>query len=347
METNSISQASKVEIESAKRIKDAHQRVEDEEKGSTQAIDEIRDKFQHQYITENLRQEASMEAQRLKGYEELRDLNRNQQGELRRMRSQGETDLDRLRAYYKNQMQKEHFDETEKLNAMRSQTHRILESERKTGEMQEWEIRDKNNERLQELRRTGENTASSISTTNQNELKQIRENYQAEKERVIGLMEQSYAHTAQSSADLLKTFKEFTDSEIQKTRQENASQLARYASKQQDPFYKMMDMNAKLEDFGDKYVLTATVPKYEQEHLFATIKGNNIVISGRRRNEERQDLGNGHFQSSSSYQSYQESFPLTWPVEAALLSKSFDGDTVIVSVPKKNEFAQTLPKHKA
>jgi hypothetical protein len=74
-----------------------------------------------------------------------------------------------------------------------------------------------------------------------------------------------------------------------------------------------------------------------------TLKGDNLVLSGTRRNEEKVELSPGHTQGTASYQSYSESFPLPFPVEARQLSKTFDGDMLIATIPKKNQYAFEKP----
>src|SRR5262249_35828266 len=66
------------------------------------------------------------------------------------------------------------------------------------------------------------------------------------------------------------------------------------------------------------------------------------------RNEEKLELDHGASASTSAYQSFSQSFPLSYPVQAKQLRKDFDGDELIVTVPKMPEYAnrpvKTLPK---
>jgi HSP20 family molecular chaperone IbpA len=106
-----------------------------------------------------------------------------------------------------------------------------------------------------------------------------------------------------------------------------------------------MEIGANLHDAGDRYVLTATVPEHEQAHVSVALKGDQIIVQGYRRNEEKLELRDGQTRSSNAYQSYSESFPLPWPVEGKLLTRHFEGDRLVVTVPKKNEFAFSKAKY--
>jgi HSP20 family molecular chaperone IbpA len=123
-------------------------------------------------------------------------------------------------------------------------------------------------------------------------------------------------------------------------RADTAEKLSAYSTRQKDPFYKMKDVEAKVYDTGDTFMLVATVPEHEQQHISVTIRGNQLALTGYRRNEEKMEIGPGRGKSTSSFQSFSESFPLSGPVDSKLLSKSFDGDKLIVTVPKKPEFTE-------
>jgi HSP20 family molecular chaperone IbpA len=101
----------------------------------------------------------------------------------------------------------------------------------------------------------------------------------------------------------------------------------------------MMDTGAQLTDQGEYYELRAKVPEYEQEHVSALIRGNQLVLQGSRSDNERIDLAPGRMKNSSAYQTFQETFPLPWPVDGKRMTREFVGDVMIVRVPKNNQYA--------
>ena len=94
----------------------------------------------------------------------------------------------------------------------------------------------------------------------------------------------------------------------------------------------------KLVEKQDHFLLTALVPEHEQKKIQVIIRGNELVLSGQRKNQEKIELSQGHSRSTSSYQSFHESLPLTYPVDELRLSKRFEGDLLIVEIPKRNSF---------
>ena len=131
--------------------------------------------------------------------------------------------------------------------------------------------------------------------------------------------------------------------QLNQLRADTSQKLAAYQDRQGDPFYKLKDIDADLREERDRFVLTATIPPHEQDHVSVSVSGNNLIVSGTRRNEEKLDLGPGRSKSSASYQTYQESFPLPWPVDRNLLTREFQGDRLVVTVPKASQFFKKDP----
>ncbi len=100
----------------------------------------------------------------------------------------------------------------------------------------------------------------------------------------------------------------------------------------------MQDMDAELQEYDHEFVLTATIPEHERKGLAVSVRGNEVVLSGNRRSSEKLDLGPGRVQNTSSFQTFSESFPINWPVDARSLTREFDGDQLIVRIPKKKTY---------
>ncbi|NDD91741.1 Hsp20/alpha crystallin family protein, partial [bacterium] len=85
----------------------------------------------------------------------------------------------------------------------------------------------------------------------------------------------------------------------------------------------------------DAFILTAKVPTHEHENIKAQVQGNQIVISGTRRNEDQVKMGEGRQRSTASFQNFRETFPIDWPVEANSMLREADGDRLVFTFPKK------------
>jgi HSP20 family molecular chaperone IbpA len=331
--------AENAEKEASKRIQAAETNARKFETEQEQKSSYVRDQYQKQFVSEEAHQEALYEAQRLKGYQNLKDLLRSQTEEINKTRQEGDARLNNLRNYYRDTKYSTEQHGTQDLKDLELNNQQNLEYTRKTG-----------NENLNDLSAENIKNTSVLATQYENKQLQLKKEQQQELDR-----KQATGHTANQLAEgkfqeqfekLNATHKEqiqrlegFATKQIQEIRQDTADKLATYKTRQNDPFYKMMDLGAKLEENDDSFILRLNVPAYEQKSFSATIKGENLVVMGQRRNEESLDLGNGVTQGTASFQSYHESIPLSWPVDSNRLTKEFKGDTVTIRVPKKNKYA--------
>src|SRR5690606_723366 len=78
---------------------------------------------------------------------------------------------------------------------------------------------------------------------------------------------------------------------LQHLRESTSHKLSAYEDRQSDPFYRLVDIDADLFEDHDAFVLTAKIPVHERDHISVTVRDNEIVLSGYRRNEESLDRG--------------------------------------------------------
>lgn len=331
--------AEQAERDANKRIVAAQKRAEQTERETEDQMNRTRDEFVSRESAESARQEAAIESQKLKGYEALRDLKRAQEQEIRRTRREGERDLATVKNYYDRTVYQVDRTGEQKLNETKKHMTQELEQQRRANAFELEQTRDTHGHQLLELKDSQESKFQEIQQAAHKEYERLRENMSlAQKESETSFQSQYQQHLAEFKK-IIDNLNNRASQEIRNVRQDTAKKLAAYSSRQSDPFYKLVDLNAEFYDEGDAYIVTARIPEHEQQHVSVAIKGNNIVISGQRRNEEKLDLGDGRSRGTASYQSFQESFPLAWPVDGKGLRREFDGDTLIVSVPKKNEYA--------
>ena len=123
---------------------------------------------------------------------------------------------------------------------------------------------------------------------------------------------------------------------LDELRSGTSHKLSAYGERQADPFYKLLDLQARLEEESDHYVIRARIPEHEQAKVTVSVQGDRIVLTGSRRNEERQELEPGHIESTNAFQTFTESFPILWPVDTRGMTRHSDGDWLTVTLPKKS-----------
>lgn len=156
-----------------------------------------------------------------------------------------------------------------------------------------------------------------------------------------------FSAPAKTQEKRLDELNQLANEKLQKIRSDTSRKLDAYSSRQKDPFYQLVTLDSDLEETRDAYILKLNIPDYEQKHLSITVRGNQIVVSGSRRNEEKLEVEPGRQQSTASYQSYQETFPISWPVDSHALTRKIEGDTIVVTIPKKGTYSAPVAARSA
>jgi HSP20 family molecular chaperone IbpA len=326
------------------QITRANQAVQGAQKEADVQLEHIRDAYSQEATTESSKNEDALMKQHLKGYEALRDLKRNQDAEANRIRREGERDVKNTNDYYRDTLYQTEKKSEADLTQLQAKEARESEFVKTTGTTEVDMAKGEQTRKLQDLKHTQDEQYQQLSTASAAQYEQMKTNTLTAKENENAHFLGEYqAAVAQDQASI-GLLQHNANQQIRQIRQDTAQKLAAYGSRQTDPFYKMMDMGATLQDQGDRYVLMANIPTHEQEHLSVAVHGNSLVLSGSRRNEEKLDLAPGRTKGTSSYQSFEESFPLPLPVDKNLLTKEFHGNTVVITVPKSGMLSYEMHK---
>lgn len=309
--------------------------AEEQVKAEEQNLGEIRDEYTQQAVGESARNEAALEAQKRKGYEQIRDLKRMQQAELSKTRREGETELEKIKEYYRNTVYSTEQSGKSTLQELDTKSTLSLDHERKLAQHDLEQSQSQHSEQMTRLTERQRSQAQGLKDAALQEYEKMKSTTQNATEDAREHFQKQFETQLTSQKEVIDDLHSTASSRIKGIREDFSEKLSAYSSRSRDPFYRMKTLDADLGETSDSFVLTATVPEHEQQAIAVSMKGSNLVISGYRRNEERLEVEPGHKQSSNSYQSFSESFALDWPVDARALRKEFDGDTLTVIIPKK------------
>lgn len=344
MEIPPTLKANAAEREANSRVAAAADRVRQAEVQSDQAINNVRDQYEKQYLALNSRQSLALESEKLKGYEQVRDQQHAHQAELRKLRREGDTDEAKTREYYRNALYAAESKGKEDLNAVLQQANHRMEYEQKNDEIQMQEMRSQHEHGMNLLRDEQEGRMAHIRNDYKREYEKLKEETEEANAQAETKFKHQHADTVQRSKNIIETLENNASHQIKSIRQNTADKLSAYRTRQSDPFYQMMTMDSSFHEDAEGYTLVVKIPEHEQKHLSASVKGDNLVISGNRKNEEQLEVEPGHTVGSSSFQSFHESYPLSWPVEASRITREQDGEWVTIRVPKKNQYAFKEPE---
>jgi len=326
------------------QISAIHQSVEQAQAEGNQRIDQIQEEYQEQGAAESARQETAYNQQQAKGYERIRDLQRNQQAELARVHREGEHELAKDTGYYRDSIYNTHIKGDAELKQELKNQAKEMDYITKVHNAEIDKIKADQQQELDRQKAERDDRFINSTASTQKEYERIAKNNQEMITQANERFNQHFQEIKNQHDSTLSELNARTHEQLQGIRQNSANKLAGYSERQDDPFYKLVDLKAEVSDEGDAFVLTARIPEHEQGSVKVSIQGDQLVLSGYRRNEEKLDLAPGHSQSTASYQSFHESFPLDSAVDKNKLTKKFEGDRLTARIPKKSDFTYTPHK---
>ncbi len=344
MSVASVSQARAYEEEANRRIRLAAERVRAAEQESEQALNHIHDAYERQSISQSVKQDEALQNQNNQGYEQIRDIQRQQQKDQQKVKMASESDLQRLKDYYRDARITEERQGRLNLRELQGQNQEEIQTEIDQGREQLEELKDRNRTQSDQIRGYGEKQNSKLMEDQAKQYEKVKAENEMSQARVQKRFEDRFQNLQKTFDHDLDQVYRRGNRELETIRRDTAEKLTAYRERQDDPFYKLVRLNAKLDETSDSFVLTLKIPDYEQAHLSFSVQGDALSVKGYRRNEEKLDIDPGHTQGTASFQSFYETFPLSWPVDARNMSREVLGDQVIVRVPKKNEFAFKKPE---
>ncbi len=335
--------ARQAEQEAQQKIEQANERVTQAQREYDLRLDSMKDEYIRRSESEADRQANAIESQRNKGYEAILNLRRQQEAEIRRIKREGEREAEALKRYYQSEVQRTEIEGEQKLDQLRTTAAKQADYEQGSTKFMLDAKRDEGRQLAQQAQERHQSEIAKLEQSFQERYAQNRENYQQADQQSELRFKGNYETHSKERDKMLSRLDSIAAQKIREKQLDYGQKLSAYDERNEDPFYRMVALSAELEDQGESFVLTARIPEHERERVSVAIRGNEIVVSGQRRNEEKVEIEPGRFRQTSSYQSYSESFPLNWPIEARAMRKEFEGEYLVVTLPKKTSVPDYQP----
>ncbi len=335
-------QAQKAERDAAKKIEESQKRVREAQNESAHSIDNIKDEFVRQSTAEEVRQQQIMDREKDQYDSAIHELGMRSNEELRKLRYEGDRDVKKTKNFYEDSIEVTKKQADEKLEGIRSQSNAMSAYEQMRAK-NEMDLYKQSNEQRTESLRTDldeqfEKTSAQMQANQENRLN----NTVLADEQREDSYKQTFEGKIKKQAEILKNIGSRAARALNQIQQDTAQKISAYGTRQNDPFYQLMTIGANLSENEDAYVLIATIPTHEQKNISITMQGNRLMVKGARQNEEVTQNDPEKTVSSSSYQSYHESFTLDYQVDSKRMTKVFDGDQLIVTIPKTGKLGAPL-----
>ena len=344
--TNRERAARQAEKDAETRIATAQRRALQTERDAEAQVARMKDEF---IRTEARMSETNNEAvqnQRKKNYENLRDLKRAADSETLHVGMEGKQHVQEVSQQIQKSETDLKQDGDEKLRHLALDQNVEQEFIRNQHERIITELRSAQTQSMNQIRSEGEQSLEAGRKQALAETEMLTENQKVRTQATQERFENQYSQQIGDYKRTLDRLDQEAGSQLKRLQSDTSRKLNAYSDRSNDPFYRSMDLQTRVEETGEAYVIRAKVPPHERDHLSVTIQGNQLVLSGQRRNTERFESEAGHKSQTSSFQSYTETVPLPHPVDAKSLYREFDGDDFVVIVPKASIYGKPIAAQK-
>ncbi len=335
-----------VEVDSRTRMENARKQAEEVEREMDSRMEHARDSTESAVELEETKREKLVGTLRNETYKDVADIKRRTAAELARVRTESERELESLKETYEDQLQLTSHEGQKKMREGMSRNARLEAYQERASQAQIELLKRAHQEEVAAIEKAQAQARAEIEQQGEAELSRIRAQSESGREGSQKHFESAYANTLKNNSNAMARATTEAKRQLDQLRADHALKLSRYEDRLEDPFYRMVDLDLSVRDRGDYYTVEARVPEHEREHLKVTLRGNSVVVSGARRNEEKLSLDEGGSRQVSSFQTYQETLPLDWPVEPKGMLQEFDGDRLIVTLPKKGAYTDPVSGEK-
>ncbi|MBI2605194.1 MAG: Hsp20 family protein [Deltaproteobacteria bacterium] len=166
----------------------------------------------------------------------------------------------------------------------------------------------------------------------------LRQKFEADRARQAELLKEN--HERQLSAQA-KAIQGELDSQMARGQKQineaamaSAVKASEHASRSSDPFYRLRDLGAEVEDNGAEFVLKIKVPEHEQDRIRVTGQTGMLNLTGTRRAETRAVAEDGRKVTTNAFQSFSETIPVQGKPDLAKLTRAYSDGRLTVRIPK-------------
>jgi HSP20 family molecular chaperone IbpA len=325
----------KAEDEAQRRILEAKHRADD-------AVQDIERRSNAQRTAGNSRLDEErgyvrnqIEQTKKEGYQQLRDIKRKMEAEIALTQKDGERIQDEIEDHFQHEIEQTTQKGSKSAHEAYLRNVRDMEKQDAIVKSRREAYQELHDTEMRTMQKMHEDARTTQMLKAQNETDALRKKIEDARSTAENKFTQQFSQTIGEHQESLNQLNARTGKQLEELRNDGARKLATYESRQEDPFYRMVSLDAEVSDTGDTFVLRARVPQHEQDNVKAMVQGQQIVVTGARQAQDQVKLGEGRARSSSSYQTFRETFPIDWPVDPASMLRESQGDELVFTFSKR------------
>jgi HSP20 family molecular chaperone IbpA len=338
------SAAAKAEREAAERVTSAQKHIKEADHEESVQLEHVRDQYEHRTDAERARGENYLEAVRNRNYQNISEQQRTAENQQHKLTTESEKTLKDLDRGYQDR----------KYSTVRKGESDLKEATTQNFKQEQHE-RAASNERIDAIKTAfasdkakieadRRDTTASLSKLSQDHRKELEEKTLTAVEESDTHYQEAYTGAMKQNRDALADLNWRASRDVESLRKETTQKLDAYTDQKSDPFYRMVNVDGKITEQADQFVFTAKIPEHEQDRININIRGNELVISGKRKSEEAVEVEPGRISRTNSYQSFSENFPMNFPVDPKNMTREYEGDMLVVRIPKRSTYEAAKPK---
>ncbi len=315
------------------KLRETETQVAEVENTARHRIDNIRDEYVRQSETETERQTEAIEGERQKHYEEIRNLQRQHAQQATQIKRENERELSKLKGYYSDSIHRASHGGKQELNELQRSNQRQKEYELLTRKMDEESTSKEHEFRMTDVRGKNEQEFAKLKAAEEARFKILREKTEDAGESAEKYFTDRFQKIVGDQDAILTDTYGRTQQKLNELKSDSSVRLNAYSQRNRDPFYRMVELDADIAEYHDSFVLSAAIPPHEQKNISIAVRGNEVVVSGYRRSEDELK-DDGKTLRTAAFQSFSESFPVNYPIDAKNVHREYDGNMLRVTFPK-------------
>ncbi|MCC7441103.1 MAG: hypothetical protein IT285_05705 [Bdellovibrionales bacterium] len=336
--------AVQAEKDARKRIQRAAEEVTRAQIESQKRLDVLQEEYAQQSERLSLSNEGALQRQQQIGYENMRKIRDEQRRSHMRIEGEGKKREADLEQHYHARTYELETDGDRKLRDVQSRYAIQTDFEAAKGRQAVDHIQEDNRLQVERATVSSQKQQEDLSKQHSERFATMSATYVKASETAEEQFNDKLRNTITKQYKIINDMNQRGADDLKSLRHDTSHKLAAYRDRQGDPFYRLLNMDAEVWDDGKSYVIAARVPEHERENLSISFRGEKgVTLSGSRRNDEKLTLEDGRTRGTSAFQSFFESIPLDYPVDARSLARETDGDWVIFTVKKQGPHARKGP----